>query len=325
MASTAKPDQTRSPDNLVARGDDKSTTDYDKIVREELARVQERLARLAAPSPPPMPSPVSLDTSVASAALDQTVTAFRATAVNDLPGAPAGARAPKQRFMRSLTGLLVSAGIIGAALAWSAYGEAARATFESLSPQLASIVSLASEKLGLSKQPSVAAAPRGAAADAAPAQAPAAEVNAPQAASAAPAPAQAAAPAESTPAAPDSTQQLLQGMARDLASLTQAIDELKANQQQILRDNARLVEQLKASQEQVARVARVSESSLHPRPVAAPKPVPPAIRRPVPPTAALPPPQMIAPPQAAALPPAPPPLPEEAPPTYVPRPPNPVP
>jgi hypothetical protein len=115
-------------------------------------------------------------------------------------------------------------------------------------------------------------------------------------------------------------------MARDIASLAQALDELKANQQQILRDNARLAEQLRTSQEQIARLVRPPEPNLHPKPAAIPKPVVPAVRRPLPSAATLPPPQMIAPPQAASLPSAPSPLAaEEAPSQYAPRPPKPVP
>ena len=49
-------------------------------------------------------------------------------------------------------------------------------------------------------------------------------------------------------------------MARDLATVQQGIEQLKANQEQLASDNAKAVEQFKASQEQMTRlVARVSE------------------------------------------------------------------
>jgi len=90
--------------------------------------------------------------------------------------------------------------------------------------------------------------------------------------------------------------QLLQSMARDLATLGQGIELLKASQEQMARDNANAAEQLKASQEQMARViARASEQSLRPK-ISAPPPRPTAAttRKPVP---TLPSPQAIAQPQ----------------------------
>ena len=84
--------------------------------------------------------------------------------------------------------------------------------------------------------------------------------------------------------------QLLQTMARDLANVEQGIVQLKANQEQAARDNAKATEELKASQEQMTRLIaklsehnKVSEQSLRPKtsasplrpsPTAAPKPVP---------------------------------------------------
>src|SRR6266850_2021828 len=91
--------------------------------------------------------------------------------------------------------------------------------------------------------------------------------------------------------------QLLQSMARDIATLGQGIELLKASQEQMARDNANAAEQLKASQEQMARViAKASEQSLRPK-ISAPPPRPTATptRRPVP---TLPSPQAIAQPQA---------------------------
>ncbi|HYS87639.1 MAG TPA: hypothetical protein VEN78_21950, partial [Bradyrhizobium sp.] len=68
--------------------------------------------------------------------------------------------------------------------------------------------------------------------------------------------------------------QLLQSMARDLAALGQGIEQLKASQKQMARDNAKAAEQLKASQEQMARViAKASEQSPRPK-ISAPPPRP---------------------------------------------------
>jgi uncharacterized membrane protein YccC len=99
------------------------------------------------------------------------------------------------------------------------------------------------------------------------------------------------APQDVTPAAAPTAPelaQLLQTMARDLANVEQGIGQLKANQEQAARDNAKITEELKASQEQMTRLIakisehnKVSEQNLRPRtsapplqPVAAPKPVP---------------------------------------------------
>jgi hypothetical protein len=73
-------------------------------------------------------------------------------------------------------------------------------------------------------------------------------------------------------------------MARDLATLQQEIEQLKAGQEQMARDNANAAAQFKASQEQMARVVakvfdakasevKPSEQSLRPR-ISAPPPRP---------------------------------------------------
>ena len=68
--------------------------------------------------------------------------------------------------------------------------------------------------------------------------------------------------------------QQLQAVARDLATVQQGIDQLRAGQEQLASDNARAAEQFKASQEQMTRlVARVSEQEQR-----AAKPAPPALR-----------------------------------------------
>jgi Skp family chaperone for outer membrane proteins len=81
--------------------------------------------------------------------------------------------------------------------------------------------------------------------------------NAAKAAPSQPAPlAQTAPPAALSP----ELTQLHQSIARDFAAVGQAIEQLKASQEQMARDNANVAEQLKASQEQTVRViAQVSE------------------------------------------------------------------
>ena len=52
-------------------------------------------------------------------------------------------------------------------------------------------------------------------------------------------------------------------MARDLVNVERNIEQLKANQQQIVSDNTKAIEALKASQEEIKRMlARVSEQNL---------------------------------------------------------------
>jgi hypothetical protein len=162
--------------------------------------------------------------------------------------------------LRGLIGLLLTAGICTAAFAWQSHGETIRPMISRWAPQLAA--SLPSEAPKLADQQSPPAVQL-AAADAAVSQLP------PQAQTAAP----------DAPIAAEQTQ-LLQTMARDLASVQQEIEQLKASQAELARESARTAEQLKANQEQVARaIANASEQNLRPRTSVAPLP---AARKPVP-------------------------------------------
>ena len=86
-------------------------------------------------------------------------------------------------------------------------------------------------------------------------------------------------------------------MARDLATVGQRIEQLKASQEQMARDNAHVAEQLKAIQEQMARdIAKVAEQNLQPKiPAPLPRPAATPTRKPVP---TLPSPRAAAQPQA---------------------------
>jgi hypothetical protein len=73
--------------------------------------------------------------------------------------------------------------------------------------------------------------------------------------------------APTTAALPPDLAQVLQTMSRDLATVGQGIEQLKASQEQMTRDNARIAEQLKVNQEQLGRLAaRASEQNLRPKP-----------------------------------------------------------
>jgi hypothetical protein len=66
-------------------------------------------------------------------------------------------------------------------------------------------------------------------------------------------------------------------MARDLANAQRTIEELKANQQQMARENAKAIEELKASQEEIKQaLAKMSEQKTLPPPA---QPAP-ALRKP---------------------------------------------
>ena len=195
------------------------------------------------------------------------------------------------RAVRGFTGLMLTACICVAAIVWqSSYGDAAKQIIAKWAPQLVATSSLPLENPGLSAQPSPPTV-----------QAAAAKTAPPQ-----PAPLAQTAPEDVVPTAdalsPELTQ-LLQSMARDLATLGQGIEQLKASQEQMFLDNANAAEQLKASQQQMARdnanaaaqfkasqeqiarvIAKASEQSLRPRiPTPPPRPAATPTRKPVPP------------------------------------------
>jgi hypothetical protein len=192
--------------------------------------------------------------------------------------------------VRGLTGLLL-AGCIGvAAIAWqSSYRDAAKEVIARWAPQRVFASSSPLENPGLPVQPSPPGV-QAAAATTAPSQ--------PEFL------AQTASEDVAPPAAAPSPEltQLLQSMARDLATLGQGIEQLKASQEQMARDNANAAAQFRASQEQMARdnantaaqlrasqeqmarvLAKASEQSLRPKiSTPPPRPTPTPTRKPVP-------------------------------------------
>ena len=156
--------------------------------------------------------------------------------------------------LRGFIGLLLTACICIAAFAWQSYGETVRLMISRWAPQLASSLPSATPKLAAQQSPP---AVQVAAADAAISQLSPPAQPVPQDAAAAPIP-------------PEVTQSL-QTMARDLANVQQEIEQLKASQDELARENARTAQQLKASQEQMARaISSASEQNVRPRTSAAP-------------------------------------------------------
>jgi len=151
--------------------------------------------------------------------------------------------------LRGFIGLLLAAGICIAAFASQSYGETARLMISRWAPQLASSLPSATPKLAAQQSlPTVQVA----AADAAISQLSPPAQTVPQDAAPVPIP-------------PEVTQSL-QTMARDLASVHQEIEQLKASQQELARENAGILEQLKASQQQMARaISSASEQNLRPK------------------------------------------------------------
>ena len=221
-------------------------------------------------------------------------TTFRSTAVND--GAVPGQRGSLATgAVRAFMISLLTACIGVAAFAWQAQGDAAKQMIAQWTPPFV-LALLSPEKPGRAAPPAAPAVVQADTANAAPPP---------------PAP-----PAQTTaetvaPAGSPESAQLLQSMARDLASLGQEVEQLKAS-----------IEQLKAGQPPASREVgkisdKTSEPNLRPK-IAALPPRPPAARKPMPP---LPPPQAAI---ARSLPPAVAPYPAAAP-YYAPRPTEPPP
>jgi hypothetical protein len=274
MHSTLKPKQIDDPHDIVVVAPE--------VVRvapadEELSSLLHDAARHLSDAQTRTASDVP-----AGPAVPPVDTTFRPSAVNDVL-VPGRLRSMGRGAIRAFTAFLLAACIGIAGIAWQHYGDAAQQMIAEWVPRFVLTSSLPLEKSGLPAQPAPPAV-QAAVANPAPPQ-PAAPA---QTAAEGVAPAAAAASAESA--------QLLQSMARDLASVGQEIGQLKAS-----------IEQLKASQQQMSReVAKASEQNLRPRISAPPlRSAAAPARKPMPPSP---------PPVAAAAPTS---LPSAAP--YVPR------
>jgi hypothetical protein len=237
----------------------------------------------------------------ASPAVPPVDTTFRPAAVNDLLGQ--GKRwSMVRQAARGFIGLLLAACVGLAAFAWRTWGDTIEKKIARWTTQVVMTASLQPENSEPTAQPAApAVAPDAAnatrAQPAAPAQS-AAEAVAPQGV----APTAAAAPS------PDSAQ-LLQSMSRDLASVGQEVEqlkasiaELKANQQQMSRDMAAKTSEVKTSEAKTSegKTSDVKASEQNARPRTAALPPRPAAARPRRPTPAH------TYPQAASAPPLPP-------------------
>ena len=236
-----------APDYQIRRADEERVTKYTpdpKAIEADdvlIAPADERLARVY--------EQIALDTERLSR-LEHDAARHRSAVPGRVPLRGGSAQ-------RGLIGLLLAACIFAAAFAWqSSYGDAARQIIARWAPQLVSTSSLPPNKPGLAAQPSPSAP-----------QLDAAE-------SLRRTPSAQTAPQELGPtAAPLSPEleQRLQTMTSDLANVEHEIDQLKASQEQMARDNAKSGEQLKATREQMVNfIAAVSNQSLKPKTTAPP-------------------------------------------------------
>src|SRR5258705_9292374 len=202
MHSTMDPIQTNPFNVLVARADEELAHAYERITRaaEEALRAEEQLSKLerdAARHPSDHPQ----------------------TRMNTLrPAVPGNQPSLGGRAVRAFTALMLAACIGVAAIAWqSPYGDPAKQIIARWAPQLVLTSSLPLENPGLPAQPGPPAIQEAAAKAAPPQPVPPAQT----------APEDVAPPVAAL--SPELTQ-LLQSMARDLATQGQAIEQLKASQ-----------------------------------------------------------------------------------------------
>ena len=250
MQSTPNPNQTDPDDVLVIAPDivlvahaDRAEKEFSNLTHDVMSRPSDSQTHMA-PDFSAGPSVLPVDTT------------FRAAAVND--GRVRGdRRSIGVRAIRACIGFLLAVCLAVAASLWQSHGDAAKQIVARWVPQFALTSSSPQQTPALAEQPGP----------------PAVQASAANAASAQPVPPAQTAPegvaAASATLSPESTQ-LLQSMAGDLAHAEQEIEQLKASiaqlkasQQQMSRDFAK-VSEAKASEAKVAE-ARTSEQNLRAR------------------------------------------------------------
>jgi hypothetical protein len=293
MQSTLNPKHPDDPhDILMVAPDAIATAPGDEQLSKVLRDAARHLSDQQSHTPSALKSDLKSDLPAVPPVLSVDTT-FRPAAVN--------VRAPGRRssmggwLLRGFTACLLAACTAAAGIAWQLHGETAKQLIAAWVPQLALISSQLTEQTPPPAQPASPAV-----------EADAANASAPQPAPPAETAVEAAAPAAPSP----ESAQSLQSMRKELASLGQEVEllkatigQLKAGQQQMSRDAA------KASDAKTSDKAfdRAPDQNLRPR---KPSPSPPLaaapVRRPMPP---------YSPPQAAMAPP----LPQAAAAPYVPQ------
>ena len=250
MDTTANPKQTDSHHVMVARADEELAHAHEQITRahEEIGRTEEQLSELqhdVARQPSDHPQ--------------SRMNTFR-------PAVPSDPPSLGRRAVRAFISLALLGCIGVAAMAWQSpsSGDAAKQIIARWAPQLVPTLLLTLESPGLPAQPAPLAVRASAASAAPPQPAPLAQIAL-----------QGVVPPASA-LSPDSAQ-LLQSMARDLATVGQRIEQLKAS-----------IDQLKAGQQQMSREiakpfeSKASEQNLRPKTSAPPpRPTAASTRKPV--------------------------------------------
>ena len=250
MDTTANPKQTDSHHVMVARAGEELAHAHEQITRahEEIGRTEEQLSELqhdVARQPSDHPQ--------------SRMNTFR-------PAVPSNPPSLGRRAVRAFISLALLGGIGVAAMAWQSpsSGDAAKQMIARWAPQLVPTLLLTLESPGLPAQRAPLAVRASAASAAPPQPAPLAQI----------APQGVVPPASAL--SPDSAQ-LLQSMARDLATVGQRIEQLKAS-----------IDQLKAGQQQMSREiakpfeSKASEQNLRPKTSAPPpRPTAASTRKPV--------------------------------------------
>jgi hypothetical protein len=289
MPTGVKPKATDDPHDFVVVPSDQvkvapSDAEITDLLRAAARQHSEAGARAASDSSAPSSVP----------AVD---TKFRATDVNaDVPARSSFGR----RALRAIAALLLTIGIGAAALGWQTFSYAGKKALLSWAPKWAIAASLPLDMLGLGKSSTPSDDP----ADATPAEAAAPAQNASDG--------DTSGNAAATAVPPDAAKQL-QSMARELATANQQVEtlkasivELKASQQQMARDFAKVSDKL-AEQNAKAKIAAAaphpaahrpapvySSTSYSPASTAAPSPA----YRPPPPNSAQAPVASASPPAA---------------------------
>jgi len=282
MDSTSAPKEPQPRDATIAGADERLAHAYEEIKRadEQLTQMSERLAKIEGDAPrpsavAPAPQSVSTPSPAAEPSPTQESPAQVSTAQVPPPQSP-----PARPLFRSPMALLLASCFVITALVLSVYEGGVVARWAS-QPAATSSAPPEGPTLAAQSAPSIVQV---ASAETAPALA------TPQDAPPQPAPPQATSlaqaqtvPQDAAPpaaAAPPDQAQLLQKIARDLATLERNIEQLKANQQQMATDNSKAIGELKASQEEMKRtIAKVSDQP-PPRASAPAAPPAPVVRRP---------------------------------------------
>lgn len=296
MNSTPTPeegDAQKAADAQVGRTDERLAHAYEEIKRadEQLTQMSERLAKIegdtprpaaATPAPPSQPAP--------SPAAETQPAQVSAAQVSPAQMPPPQA-SPAKRASRSPVALLMAAGFVVAALVLSAYGGGivtrwapqlgSKPSSPPEGPTLAAKSAPALVQVASAETAPLPVTPQAASTQPTPSQATslAQAQTAPQ--EAAPPAATAPAPTPPVAAAPPDQAQLLQKIARDLATLERNIEQLRATQQQMAADNSKAIGELKASQEEMKRtLAKAPEQPLPPKASPPAKPPVSVVRRP---------------------------------------------